>query len=353
MRPTLASLRNLTHIPRSHQVYSRCRRGALNALCNSQSFCNTRRTFSSGGHTASEDEEDYDFGSFEVILPEEPYVWGVSHIKPRSVPPHIARPPYARGKPVHTPLRDKLIQLGNEDEQRLRGAARLARDVLRFAGSLVEVGVATENIDARIHDYIVSHNAYPSPLLYLGFPKSCCTSINNVVTHGIPDQRPLQDGDIVNIDITVYKDGFHGDTSRTFLVGNVDEQGRELVKVTEDALAAAIAVCAPGRPLKLIGKTIHELFKETKYSVSTQFTGHGIGSDFHCPPWILHHLNDDPGVMQPGHCFTIEPCIVQGTNPRSWIFPDGWTASTENCARSAQAEHMVLITDTGADVLTR
>ncbi|KAH9927353.1 peptidase M24, structural domain-containing protein, partial [Fomitopsis serialis] len=235
-----------------------------------------------------------------------------------------------------------------------RSAARLARDVLRFAGSLVKVGVTTASIDAQLHDRILSHNAYPSPLLYRGFPKSCCTSINNVVTHGIPDERPLQDGDIVNIDITVYKDGFHGDTSRTFLVGDVDDKGRELVKLTEHALEAAIRVCAPGRPLNLIGKTIHELFRGTKYSVSTQFTGHGIGKDFHTPPWILHHLNDNPGVMLPGHCSpSRSPCIVQGANPRSWIFPDGWTASTENCARSAQAEHMVLITDSGADVLTR
>ncbi|KZT70283.1 methionine aminopeptidase [Daedalea quercina L-15889] len=314
----------------------------------------TRRSYSTDDPpSGEEEEEDYDFGSFDVILPEEPYVWGVAHIQPRAVPPHIARPPYARGEPVRVPLQDLPMRLGGEDEHKLRGAAKLARDVLRLAGELVQVGVTTDSIDARLHDYILSRNAYPSPLLYRGFPKSCCTSINNVVTHGIPDQRPLQDGDIVNVDITVYKDGFHGDTSRTFLVGDVDKKGRDLVRITEDALEAAIGVCAPGRPLKLIGTTIHELLRGTKYSVSTQFTGHGIGEHFHCPPWILHHLNDEPGVMRPGHCFTIEPCIVQGTNPRSWIFPDGWTASTENCARSAQAEHMVLITESGADVLTR
>ncbi|KAH9833835.1 methionine aminopeptidase [Rhodofomes roseus] len=311
------------------------------------------RPYTSAPAEDTDGEEDYDFGAFGVILPEEPYVWGVSHITPRAVPAHIARPPYARGEGVRLVLEDRPTQLGGADERRLREAARLARDVLRFAGSLVEVGVTTDSIDGQLHDYVLSHSAYPSPLLYRGFPRSCCTSINNVVTHGIPDQRPLQDGDIVNIDITVYKHGFHGDTSRTFLVGDVDEKGRELVKITEDALEAAIGVCAPGQPLNLIGKTIHELLRGTKYSVSTQFTGHGIGEDFHKSPWILHHLNDNPGVMRPGHCFTIEPCIVQGSNPRAWIFPDGWTASTENCARSAQAEHMVLITESGADVLTR
>jgi len=207
-------------------------------------------------------------------------------------------------------------------------------------------------LDAAIHEYVVTHSAYPSPLGYSGFPKSCCTSVNNVVVHGIPDDRPLEDGDIVNVDITVYLDGYHGDTSRTFLVGDVDEAGRDLVNATSEALEAGIAVCGPGEPFKSIGKAIHDVADQRGYSVSSQFTGHGIGKVFHRSPWILHHRNDEPGVMLPGHCFTIEPCLVQGNNPRSWIFPDGWTASTENCARSAQKEHMVLITEHGADVIT-
>jgi len=211
--------------------------------------------------------------------------------------------------------------------------------------------VTTNEIDRAIHEYILSHNAYPSPLGYLGFPRSCSTSVNNVIVHGIPDDRPLEDGDIVNIDVTVYLHGYHGDTSRTFLVGNVDQQGRDLVYLTDRALKAGIAACGPRRPFKGIGQTIYDLLGEN-YSVSSQFSGHGIGKFFHTRPWILHHKNDEPGIMKPGHCFTIEPSLVQGRNPRGWIFPDGWTASTENCARSAQAEHMVLITNTGAEVLT-
>lgn len=307
----------------------------------------------SSGSSSQLDNDD-DFGYYDVILPEEPYVWGVSHIRPRAVPAHILKPSYAHTPslaPDSLPQR-RLVALTGEANERLRRAAKLASDVLAYAGSLVKVGITTEEIDIRVHEKIISHSAYPSPLLYKGYPKSCCTSINNVITHGIPDERPLQNGDIVNIDITVFKDGFHGDTSRTFLVGEVDDKGLELVKITEDALAAGIAACGPGKPFKGIGNAIFELIRHKNFSVSTQFGGHGIGEDFHRPPWILHHLNDEPGIMQPGDCFTIEPCIIQGRDPSGWIFPDGWTASTENCARSAQAEDMVLITHSGAEVLT-
>ncbi|KAJ4490660.1 methionyl aminopeptidase [Lentinula aciculospora] len=293
-----------------------------------------------------------DFGLYSVILPEEPFVFGVSHIKPRAVPNHIIRPLYARsglisGKDMHNDVEDAdgKLPLGGDPERKLRSVASLARDVREYAGSLVKVGVTTNAIDAAVHEYIISRGAYPSPLMYNGFPKSCCTS------------RPLEDGDIINIDVTVYLNGFHGDTSKTWLVGDVDKPGRLLCDMTNNALEAGIAACGPGRPFKNIGRAIHALIEPQyhgmDFCVSPAFSGHGIGSVFHRKPWILHHLNDEPGVMLPGHCFTIEPAIIQGTHPTSWIFPDGWTASTENCARSAQAEHMVLITDSGAEVLTR
>ncbi|KAG6840409.1 hypothetical protein C0991_006880 [Blastosporella zonata] len=266
---------------------------------------------------------DVDFGDYSIILPEEPYVWGVSHITPRSVPNNIERPFYAKpgyqetGHKGHSGSNlSERIALGGEAEARLRAAANLARKVRDYAGTLVKVlkpGVTTDSIDASVHDYIIAHSAYPSPLRYQGFPRSICTSINNIIVHGIPDDRPLHDEDIINIDITVYLNGYHGDTSQTFLVGDVDEQGRELVRLTNAALQAGIDACGPGRPFR---------------------------------------VNDEPGVMVPGDCFTIEPSLVQGSNPQGWIFPDGWTASTENCARSAQAEHMVLITEAGAEVLT-
>ncbi|TFK28984.1 methionyl aminopeptidase [Coprinopsis marcescibilis] len=300
-----------------------------------------------------------DFGDYRVILPEEPYVFGTAHIKTRSVPAHIQRPYYAFDPPCldKRPAFKGKIALGTEEEGKLREAAKLAKKVREYAGSLVKVGITTNAIDEAIHEFIVAHGAYPSPLLYNDFPKSCCTSINNVLVHGIPDDHPLQDGDIINIDVTIYKDGFHGDTSQTFAVGSIDPKASDLIQTTNACLQAGIAACGPNRLFRDIGKAIHTLLTTksragTEYSVSTQFSGHGIGPVFHSIPWILHHKNDEPGIMEPGHCFTIEPCIIQGSNPRGWIFPDGWTASTENTARSAQAEHMVLITHDGAEVLT-
>ncbi|KAI0658629.1 peptidase M24, structural domain-containing protein [Cubamyces menziesii] len=306
-------------------------------------------------------EHDLRFGYYDILLPSEPFVWGTTHILPRPVPPHIRKPPYvpellgpdAEGEGDSVTATQRRLIRDPEDVEKLKRAARLAGDVLEFAGSLVQVGRTTDAIDAAVHELILACGAYPSPLLYKGFPKSCCTSVNNVITHGIPDDRPLQDGDIVNVDITVHLDGFHGDTSRTFLVGDVDDKGRELVQLTDAALEAGISVCGPGRPFKSIGRAIHELLRGKDYCVSPQFSGHGIGREFHRQPWIFHHLNDEPGEMRPGDCFTIEPAIIQGTDPHGWTFPDGWTVSTENCARAAQAEHMVYITENGAEVLTR
>ncbi|KAG1896454.1 methionyl aminopeptidase [Suillus fuscotomentosus] len=320
---------------------------------------------------SDESREAEDFGTYNVILPEEPFVWGVSHITQRPVPSHIVRPKYAvqLDPPMSSEIDhtqqyegDGRIILGSIDEKRLRAAATLAKNVRQYAGSLVQPGVTTNSIDAAIHNFIIAHEAYPSPLLYKGFPRSCCTSVNNVVSHGIPDDRPLEDGDIINIDVTVYFNGFHGDTSSTFLVGDVDEPGRDLVQMTNAALEAGINACGPGRPFNGIGRAIHEIVRNSRHSVCPAFAGHGIGTVFHRPPWIYHtrksmFLNEEPGVMLPGHCFTIEaissPSLVQGSNPSVWIFPDGWTASTENCARSAQAEHMIFITETGVDVLTQ
>ncbi|KAI0832873.1 peptidase M24, structural domain-containing protein [Trametes gibbosa] len=320
---------------------------------------NHRRLTCGPSDTAAEpSEHDLRYGCYDIILPSEPFEWGTAHIIPRGVPPQIPRPPYVRDVPdaaeegIAASIR-RLLLTDEGDVVKLRRAARLASDVLSFAGQLVQVGRTTDAIDAAVHELVLACGAYPSPLRYKGFPKACCTSVNNIVTHGIPDDRPLQDGDIVNVDITVYLDGFHGDTSRTFLVGDVDERGRELVEITEAALEAGIAACGPGRPFKSIGRAIHDLLRGKDYCVSPQFSGHGIGRDFHRQPWILHHLNDEPGEMQPGDCFTIEPAIIQGTEPQGWTFPDGWMVSTENCARAAQAEHMVFITDKGAEVLTR
>ncbi|KAI0782600.1 methionyl aminopeptidase [Abortiporus biennis] len=316
-----------------------------------------------------------DQGDYEVILPEEPYTWGTSHITPKIVPDHIKRPAYNWETDPGTNenvFRERFglilpILKGSSDDKLLRESARLARRVLNYAGTLVKTGITTEVIDDAVHEFIISHGAYPSPLGYNGFPKSCCTSINNIVTHGIPDRqvnwpiilhigltiRPLKDGDIINIDVTVYLNGFHGDTSKTFLVGDVDKIGKDLVDVTNLALQAGIDACGPGRHFRGISKAIHEVIRGKDFSICGQYTGHGIGRGFHHKPWIFHDLNEEPGVMQPGQCFTIEPCVVVGTDPQAWTFPDGWTSSTESAARSAQAEHMILITESGFDVLTK
>ncbi|CAL1700001.1 unnamed protein product [Somion occarium] len=311
-----------------------------------------------------------DPGLYEMILPEEPYKWGVSHIHRKEVPAYIRYPPYVKqtlecmrlGKDPsnvgesYDDDGDGRIEFQGREVFHLRNAARLARATLDYAAGFIKPGATTSSINAAVHQYIISHKAYPSPLHYSGFPKSCCTSVNNIVAHGIPDSRRLQDGDIVNVDVTVYLDGYHGDTSRTFLVGNVDDIGKSLVAVTNEALDAAIQACGPGQPFKGIARAIHNILQSHgsgQWCVSPQFTGHGIGRMFHRPPWILHDLNEEPGEMLPGHCFTIEPCIIKGTDPRTWIFPDGWTASTVSGARSAQAEEMILITEHGVDVLTR
>ncbi|KAF8520762.1 methionyl aminopeptidase [Hysterangium stoloniferum] len=307
-------------------------------------------------HTAPPTPE-IDFGSYELVLPSEPYIEGVSHIPTRPVPKHIISPPYL-GKHENDPFAgdpytgDGRIELNGKDEMNLRRASNIAKMVLNAAKTWAKVGVTTEEIDAKVHDLIISHGAYPSPLGYAGFPRSCCTSVNNVIVHGIPDNRPLDDGDIVNIDITVYIDGFHGDTSQTFLVGTVDALGAELVEATNAALKIGIDACGPNRPFSEIGHKIHEFALAKRYSVNDQCTGHGIGRVFHRPPWILHFKNDEPGKMLPGHVFTIEPALVQGDKARGWMFPDGWTIATESGARSAQAEHTVLITETGVEVLT-
>ncbi|XP_040213686.1 methionine aminopeptidase 1D, mitochondrial isoform X2 [Rana temporaria] len=215
-----------------------------------------------------------------------------------------------------------------------------------------EVGMTTEEIDAFVHENIISRNAYPSPLGYGGFPKSVCTSVNNVVCHGIPDSRPLEDGDIINIDVTVYSGGYHGDTSETFLVGNVDEDGKKLVGTARRCRDEAIAACKPGAPFSVIGNTISRIAEENKLQVCPQFIGHGIGSFFHGHPEIWHHANVNHMEMEEGMAFTIEPIIMEGS-PDFRILKDKWTAVSLDKKRSAQFEHTIIITSLGAEILTK
>ncbi|KAF9361721.1 Methionine aminopeptidase 1D, chloroplastic/mitochondrial [Mortierella sp. NVP85] len=266
------------------------------------------------------------------------------------IPAHIKRPSYAlRGEPSE--WASGIPINGPEGIEGCRRAGRLAKKILELGGTLVKPGVTTDEIDRVLREAIIANNAYPSPLNYMGFPKSVCTSVSNVIAHGIPDNRRLEDGDIINIDITVYLDGYHGDTSATFLVGNVDQPGRELVERTKEALDAAIAVCGPGVPFNKIGKTIQAIADRFQYTISEQFSGHGIGKEFHCLPLIYHHDNDEEGDMERGMVFTIEPMFCQGT-ALGMQWPDKWTVATADGGRSAQFEHTILITEDGAERLT-
>lgn len=242
-----------------------------------------------------------------------------------------------------------------KDEEQVAGLAKacqLARQVLLLAGRSLKVGMTTDEIDFIVHQETIKHNAYPSPLRYGGFPKSVCTSVNNVVCHGIPDSRRLQDGDIINVDVTVYLEGYHGDTSETFSIGQVDEQGLRLVETARRCRDEAIAACKPGAPLCIIGNTISEIAHASGFQVCPYFIGHGIGSYFHGYPEIWHHANDNDMTMDEGMAFTIEPIIMEGS-PKFRILQDNWTAVSADDKRSAQFEHTVVITSEGVDVLTK
>ncbi|POM77232.1 Methionine aminopeptidase, merops subfamily M24 [Phytophthora palmivora] len=270
---------------------------------------------------------------------------------PRTVPEAIARPPYAVSGGM-SELKPFIPILDVEQQQRLRAACQLAGDIREFAKPLCQVGATTEDIDRLVHEEIVRRGAYPSPLNYGGFPKALCSSVNEIVVHGIPDSRPLEDGDIVNIDISVFLDGFHGDTSQTFLVGNVDDAGKHLVDVTNQALMGAIEhCCKPLNRFASIGDFVQSLAHKEELGVVREYTGHGIGKEFHCLPFILHHHNSEPGKMLPGMVFTVEPALTEGS-PEIVHWDDGWTVATADGGRSAQAEHTVLITEDGVDILT-
>jgi len=198
----------------------------------------------------------------------------------------------------------------------------------------------------------MSENAYPSPLNYYNFPRSCCTSVNEIICHGIPDTRPLEEGDIINVDISVFKDGFHGDLNETFLVGKVAKSSKQLVAKTYESLEKAIAYCKPGAMYREIGNIISNVVEPEGLSVVRSYTGHGIGTIFHCAPQVPHYRsNKAVGFMKPGHVFTIEPMVNMG-NWKDFTWKDQWTSSTADGQRSAQFEHTLLITEGGCEVLT-
>jgi methionyl aminopeptidase len=266
------------------------------------------------------------------------------------VPAHIERPEYV-GRKAPEPYRGPEVKDADTIE-RMRVAGRFAAQALEEVARHITPGVTTDELDRVGHEFLLDHGAYPSTLGYRGYPKSLCTSVNEVICHGIPDDHALHDGDIVNIDITAYIGGVHGDTDATYLVGDVDEESRLLVERTREATMRAIRAVAPGRQLNVIGRVIESYAKRFGYGVVRDFTGHGIGTAFHSGLVVTHY--DDPRattVMQPGMTFTIEPMLTLGSIDYT-IWPDGWTVVTQDGRRSAQFEHTVLVTDTGHEILT-
>ena len=269
----------------------------------------------------------------------------------RPVPLHIPRPPYAEtGVP---PRRDEPNVKTPEVIERLRHAGRVAAEILTIGGAAVRRGITTDELDAVVHAATVERDAYPSPLGYRGYPKSVCTSVNEVICHGIPDDRVLLEGDIVNVDVTAYVGGVHGDTSATYTVGAVDERSALLVRVTRECLELGIGAVRPGRPISDIGAAIEHHAREHGFGVVRAFIGHGIGEQFHTSLQIPHYFDPSADtVMEPGMVFTVEPMITAGTW-RHAMWDDGWTAVTADGQRTAQFEHTLLVTDDGVEVLTR
>jgi methionyl aminopeptidase len=268
----------------------------------------------------------------------------------RQVPAQIPRPEYV-GRPGPTRSTDPWVQTPEVIEG-MRVASRIAARALAAGGAAVAPGVTTDEIDRVVHEYLVEHDAYPSTLGYKAFPKSCCTSLNEVICHGIPDSTVIQDGDIVNIDVTAYTGGVHGDTNATFLAGAVSEEDRLLVERTREATARAIKAVRPGRELNVVGRVIESYARRFGYGVVRDFTGHGIGRSFHSGLVVLHY--DEPSVqtvLEPGMTFTIEPMITLGGIDYD-IWDDGWTVVTKDRSRTAQFEHTLLVTTDGAEILT-
>jgi methionyl aminopeptidase len=267
------------------------------------------------------------------------------------VPAAIDRPDYV-GKPAPAEWTGGHTKSA-EQVEKIRAAGKIAARAIALVGENAKPGVTTDELDKIAHEYIISQGAYPSTLGYRGFPKSCCTSLNEVICHGIPDDTVIQDGDILNVDITAYKDGFHGDSNVTFLIGNVSDEISLLVDRTRQSLERAIASVMPGRPINVIGRTIESFAKRFNYGVVRDFTGHGIGEAFHSG-LVIPHFDAAPNysnTMEVGMVFTIEPMLTLGTH--EWdLWKDTWTVTTKDKSITAQFEHTLVVTETGAEILT-
>jgi methionyl aminopeptidase len=273
-------------------------------------------------------------------------------VSPRlSVPKHIRAPEYV-GRPAPTPFTGTDVKTPEQIEK-IRAAGKIAAGAIEMLRSEIIPGVSTDRLDRLAHDYVIDHGAYPSTLGYRGYPKSICSSVNEIICHGIPDDTVLEDGDIVNIDITAYLDGFHGDLNHTIEVGDVSEDVHNLVERTREALNRGLMAVAPGRAVNTIGLAIENYAKRFGYGVVRDFTGHGVGEAFHSG-LIIPHYDSAPNyatIMEVGMVFTIEPMLTLGTH--KWdMWPDGWTVATKDKSITAQFEHTLAVTENGYDILT-
>ena len=268
----------------------------------------------------------------------------------RLVPPSIARPEYV-DRPAPAPFQGSDVQSA-ETIEAMRIAGRIAADALAEVGRNVRPGVSTDELDRIGHEFLIDHGANPSTLGYRGYPKSLCSSLNEIICHGIPDSTKLAEGDICNIDITAFIGGVHGDTNATFLAGDVREEARLLVERTHEATMRAIRAVQPGRPLSVVGRVTESYAKRFDYGVVRDFTGHGISSSFHSGLIVPHY--DDPRIdveLREGMTFTIEPMLTLGTYQHE-MWDDGWTAITRDRRWTAQFEHTIVVTSDGAEILT-
>jgi len=284
-------------------------------------------------------------------------------LRPAFVHPRMPPPPdteitdyalHEQGVSASEMKRSKDIpEINGEELEIMREACRLGREILDLAGRALKVGVTGDYIDRVVYKACCERKIYPSPLNYGNFPKSVCVSPNEVICHGIPDLRPIEDGDIVNLDVSICYKGFHSDLNETFLVGNVDEGRQKVVQAAYESLVAAASMLKPGVMYRDLGAAIQASASKYNCSVVSTYTGHGVGKLFHGPPNVPHYKkNKAVGVMKPGHVFTVEPMINLGSDPGDTKWPDNWTAVTLNGKPSAQFEHTFLIIETGYEVLT-
>lgn len=277
----------------------------------------------------------------------------------RPLPKHIKMPDYAQnGRPISEMKNDrfgKITTISAKDAEKIRKVAKISREILDITASHIKPGITTDELDAILHKECVKRNAYPSPLNYYNFPKSVCTSINEVICHGIPDKTPLNDGDIINLDVTIYYLGFHSDLNETYYVGDKAKSNKELVNLVEttrEVLDLAIQHVKPGLAFRNLGEVIEDHASKNNCSVVKTYCGHGINQLFHCQPNIPHYAkNKAIGIAKPGMVFTIEPMLCMGS-AKDIQWPDNWTAVTKDGKPSAQFEHMLLVTEDGVEVLT-